>query len=131
MTIIARWALGWLGAKKAAAAAPVQEEDPNQLIELNRVLQIQVLKPAGAELKLFTQEMNHRSLIFRSSTRFEVGESLKMVMLLRNDCRLQIEGKVQWTHDGARGNTGQIDFELTPTQEALLVTYLELRKSSR
>lgn len=127
MTIIARWALGWFATRKANRAESAVEEEAHRLIALNRVLQVQVLRPAGAELKIFTQEMNHRKMIFRSATRFEVGEQLNMVMLLRNDCRMQIKGTVQWTHDGSRGNTGQIDFQLTPAQEALLLTYLELR----
>lgn len=128
MTMIARWALGWFGTKSATRQERAATEDEsNRLITLNRVLQIQVLRPAGAELKIFTQEMNHRKMIFRSATRFEVGEQLNMVMLLRNDCRMQIQGMVKWTHDGTRGNTGQIDFQLTPAQEAMLLTYLELR----
>jgi hypothetical protein len=127
MTNVARWALGWVGVSKKAAAKDAPAEVANKMVELNRVLQIQVLKPAGTELKIFTQEMNQRSLIFRSTTRFEVGEELNMVMLLRMDCRLELKGKVQWTHDGQRGNTGQIDFQLSPAQEALLLTYLSLR----
>lgn len=127
MTNVARWALGWIGTKKITAQEAAREIENSKLIPLNRVLQIQVLRPAGHELKLFTQEMNHRCLIFRSATRFEVGEELNMIMLLRMDCRLELKGTVVWTHDGQRGNTGQIDFQLTPAQEAMLVTFLELR----
>lgn len=48
-------------------------------------------------------------------------------MLLRPDRPMRLQGTVRWTHGGARGYSGQIDFKLTPVQEVELLSYLELR----
>ena len=90
---------------------------------LDRVLQIQV---TGLEAKMFTQEMNHKSLIFRSSIPFEAGQELDLMMLMRH-VPLHFRGRVQWVHEGSRGHTGQIDFQLPPEQEAQLLSYVEQR----
>lgn len=120
MTNVASWALMWLGLGRVARAEePKDAAAADEMVKLNRVLQIQV----GTDRKLFTQEMSHRSLIYQSSANFEVGQELKLVMLLWAGSQLELRGTVRWT----RGSTGQIDFQLSAEDESMLVSFLARR----
>lgn len=127
MTHIARWTATWLGFGSAPKKADAPAATPERMYSLTRMLQVHVPLPAGGEIKLFTQEMSTRCLLFKSATCLTAGEELTMLMLLRPDCPVRLRGTVRWTHEGARGHSGQIDFQPTPAQEAELLSYLELR----
>lgn len=76
MTHIARWTATWLRLNPAPKKADAPAANPERMFSLARMLQVQVLRPAGGEVKLFTQEMNNRCLLFKSATTLAVGEVL-------------------------------------------------------
>lgn len=128
---LARKAFTWFGMGALARKVPEPAAQPPQdtMVGLDRVLQIEVVR--AGEVKIFTQEVGLRGLLFRGRTPFEVGEAVTMKFLLRADTVLQLVGTVQWLHQGSGGLSGQIDFQPTPEQEAQLSAFLELRKRKR
>ncbi|MEW6279711.1 MAG: hypothetical protein AB1758_13875, partial [Candidatus Eremiobacterota bacterium] len=114
----------------APGAAPAEA----RVYRLDRLLQLDARRGGRGEpvatgtIKLFTEQMSVRSILFRSGRGLREGEELEIQLLLRADCSVTLRGKILWLHSGPQGLSGQLDLVPTaPEVEAEIAAYLEHR----
>lgn len=119
--------LAWFANRAEAVPEPPSQEEP--LYQLDRLLQVYVRHPGrpGDTVRLMTERVGVRCLMFRSAHKLAAGQQLSVQLLLRPDLFLTVPGTVAWTVDSEAGIAGQLDLEVPEKQRPDLLAFLRGR----